>query len=368
MTGRPSCLLRLLAALTISSGIVFCQDAPSIENVTVPGSSKQPYSKGGSLREVIAVEVDGLESLLTAAAAAGKKPVLFLNGQEMKKIYGVVNGAPPPAGTGTLHFVLERNADNQDAWKGLLGHPTFAPRQIVLSVGIEGGLPVRTDWTDFQLTVLHLSWFVAWAIAFIVLVALFFYAAKHSSLLRETGPVPPGTQAALSLARCQMAWWFFLILAAFIFIYMVMWDYDTITAGTLALMGISAGTALAGAVVDTGTQSTLANEKDQLSAELNGTPPPSADRARQIQARIAEIDKQLATPLHTVWWQDLLTDANGLSFHRFQIFVWTLVLGVIFALSVYDDLVTPNFSATLLGLMGISSGTYIGFKFPEQKN
>jgi lysozyme len=26
------------------------------------------------------------------------------------------------------------------------------------------------------------------------------------------------------------------------------------------------------------------------------------------------------------------------------------------------------FSATFLGLMGVNSGTYIGFKFPEQKN
>lgn len=44
-----------------------------------------------------------------------------------------------------------------------------------------------------------------------------------------------------------------------------------------------------------------------------------------------------------------------------------LVLGVIFLSSVYNQLTMPEFSATLLGLMGISAGTYIGFKFPEQK-
>jgi hypothetical protein len=48
--------------------------------------------------------------------------------------------------------------------------------------------------------------------------------------------------------------------------------------------------------------------------------------------------------------------------------VWTIILGVVFAARVKSDLVMPDFSATLLGLMGISSGTYIGFKFPEQKN
>ena len=48
-------------------------------------------------------------------------------------------------------------------------------------------------------------------------------------------------------------------------------------------------------------------------------------------------------------------------------FAWTLILGVIFIGSVYKDLAMPEFNVTLLGLMGISSGTYLGFKFPEKK-
>jgi len=31
------------------------------------------------------------------------------------------------------------------------------------------------------------------------------------------------------------------------------------------------------------------------------------------------------------------------------------------------DLTMPEFSATMLALMGISSGTYIGFKLPMRK-
>ena len=64
--------------------------------------------------------------------------------------------------------------------------------------------------------------------------------------------------------------------------------------------------------------------------------------------------------------RDVLSDGGGYSFHRFQIFAWTIVLGIIFVSSVYNNLTMPEFSATLLGLMGISSGTYIGFKFPEK--
>ena len=43
---------------------------------------------------------------------------------------------------------------------------------------------------------------------------------------------------------------------------------------------------------------------------------------------------------------------------------WTVVLGLVFIVQVVNDLSMPDFSPTLLGLMGISSGTYIGFKLP----
>jgi hypothetical protein len=41
---------------------------------------------------------------------------------------------------------------------------------------------------------------------------------------------------------------------------------------------------------------------------------------------------------------------------------WTVILGFVFIASVWSDLTMPDFSPTLLGLMGISSGTYVGFK------
>ena len=39
---------------------------------------------------------------------------------------------------------------------------------------------------------------------------------------------------------------------------------------------------------------------------------------------------------------------------------YTAVLGFVFVVSVIKDLAMPEFSSTLLGLMGISSGTYSG--------
>jgi hypothetical protein len=53
---------------------------------------------------------------------------------------------------------------------------------------------------------------------------------------------------------------------------------------------------------------------------------------------------------------DILSDEDGPSFHRFQVFAWTLVFGVIFVASVVQTLGMPTFGNTLLGLMGISGG------------
>ena len=43
---------------------------------------------------------------------------------------------------------------------------------------------------------------------------------------------------------------------------------------------------------------------------------------------------------------DILSDTNGVSLHRFQIAVWTLVLGIVFVAQVFRDLSMPTFDDT----------------------
>jgi hypothetical protein len=91
-----------------------------------------------------------------------------------------------------------------------------------------------------------------------------------------------------------------------------------------------------------------------------------------MKSRLAEVNASIAAlptvagPAISAGLIDLLRDGDGISFHRFQIVVWTIVLGIIFVRAVAIDLTMPEFDTTLLGLMGLSSGTYIGFKFPEK--
>ena len=65
------------------------------------------------------------------------------------------------------------------------------------------------------------------------------------------------------------------------------------------------------------------------------------------------------------FFTDIVSDANGASFHRFQMIAWTVILSIVFIREVYANLAMPEFSATLLGLQGLSAATYLGLKVNE---
>jgi hypothetical protein len=91
---------------------------------------------------------------------------------------------------------------------------------------------------------------------------------------------------------------------------------------------------------------------------------------QQKQGRLAEVRAEIETlPLRPPTpvssgnlFLDVLRDYGSVSVHRFQVFVWTFLPGTLFLRTVARDFVMPDFDNTLLGLMGISSGTYLGFR------
>ena len=64
---------------------------------------------------------------------------------------------------------------------------------------------------------------------------------------------------------------------------------------------------------------------------------------------------------------DVLTDGESYSVQRVQIFAWNLILGIYFVGYTINNKTMPEFSETMLLLMGISSASYLGNKIPEQK-
>ena len=290
------------------------------------------------LRGGIELKVKGLQTLLDLATCTTvkKKIVLFLDGRPVPDL------APyPPTDpqSGTLQFELKRDEVSRDVWTHLLGRARVVARETEVSVGLADGYPVTTN-AKVLFEVINLGWLAAWVGVLAVLGVIFWRLGAKSDMLRDYGATPAGGGAkAYSLARVQAAVWFFLTVASYAFIGLITGDYESSITGTvLALMGISAGTALGSSLIDA--------DPKAGAAAVAAAPVPAPQTAGFLR--------------------DVLSDDHGVNFHRFQMFAWTLVLGIIFLHEVWANLAMPQFNGTLLGLLGISSGTYLGLKMTNE--
>jgi hypothetical protein len=360
------------------------------ELVEVPGtpSVREPKKyKTAKLRDILTVEIAGLANL---TACTGKDIVLFLDDRPLAD---VIAFPPTDPARNRLRFPLERTEASRDVWTDLLGHPSFDPRPTRVSIGFKDSFAIPAEpvgATTIALQVVPVNWFLFWLLLFAVFLLGFLYLARRTDVIRDAVPLPgEGARRPYSLARTQASWWFFLVLASYMFIGMITGDFSTsITSTVLILMGISAGTVVGSAFVDAskpkpaaGQQAALAQSletevrdlsaKMQTATETLQQKPADVSAAQTLAAAVAEHADKLSK-LKKVrnesehFLQDILSDVNGVSFHRFQMLAWTVVLGIIFVGQVYKALAMPEFSDTLLSLMGISAGTYIGLKIPEE--
>jgi len=112
---------------------------------------------------------------------------------------------------------------------------------------------------------------------------------------------------------------------------------------------------------------------DRLS-QLRSARQPTSIKIADLVPKQSEIDAQRVVAISRykkltgqseAWFIDILSDANGVSLHRFQLFAWTAILGIVFIVASYRNLAMPIFDTTLMGLLGLSAGTYLGLKIPE---
>jgi hypothetical protein len=353
---------------------------------------------GGHLEldEIVSVDVEHFTEWATTHDPT--KLVPFINGRAIKGNYPEEIHPDQKR----LHFHLEISPTNKEVWTDLLGAPEGRHRSVTFTVGLENESPFDSVYgqsNPLPLTIISPVYGIVSLLVVLFTLVLFLALARRTNIIREPGENPPGgKKRPYNLGRAQMAFWFFLIYVSYTSIWLITDALDTITASLLALMGISAGTALSEALIDTSKSTAMTNQMQDLTGERqsleqtvndlqsqqttlaatpSATPDDAASLNKQMQdarTRLAQVNQQLAALAPALapnasrgFLQDILGDANGYSFHRFQIFAWTIILGIIFVSSVYNSLTMPQFSATLLGLMGLSSGTYIGFKFPEDK-
>ncbi len=403
----------LMLAIALSGGTVLRAQTPSptprAEASPEPAPSPAPtvapapkvISVEGHLEldDIIRVQVDHLSEW--DAKNDPSKLVPFLNGRAIRGNYP----EEIHVSKNTVYFHLEISPESRDAWTDLLGAPAGTRRPVAFSVGLENQSPFDSVFDQsnrLPLTVISPVYGVVALIVVLLTLIFLVWLGRTTSLIRQRGTSDvPGKLRPYNLGRTQMAFWFFVISASYLTIWLITDALDTITPSLLGLMGISAGTALSEAMIDSSKDNANEDKSRSLSAEkqaleqsvpelqeqvsalntkTNLTPEDTSNRDslnKQLDAsrtRLADINKQIqaltpqaAAGVSRGLLPDILSDGAGYSFHRFQIFAWTIILGIIFVSSVYNNLTMPEFSATLLGLMGISSGTYIGFKFPENK-
>jgi hypothetical protein len=163
---------------------------------------------------------------------------------------------------GRLIYHLEITPENKKVWIDLLGAPHTLREAATLSVGLEKSSAFDSVYQTNPVTLTVISPVYGLIALVVILGTLFFmiWLVRNTNVIREPGPPPaPGKRRPYNLGRAQMAFWFFLIYASYMAIWLVTAALDTITSSLLALMGISAGTALGEALIDTGKDTTKAS-------------------------------------------------------------------------------------------------------------
>jgi hypothetical protein len=374
------------ATSAASSSKQACGSTAAVAAVQTPKGNPE---RTAYLSDWVKIWVCLLDAFRLDADKEQKDVTLFINGVDSG-----VKADKVDLDEGSMTFPLSRNDKNKPLWAPLLYNPIFEHDEtIFLSVGKSGDTPLpRLPQANMHITFdkIYLDgWSWLWVFFLLGVVVAAVQYARKSDMLRDS-PRINGKLQTYSLARVQMAWWFILILVAYVLIWMVTGDRDTIPVSLLGLMGISAATALAAIAITPRAQErailardALDQRRDNVVAKIKAIddavaastdPTVQAEltkRKTELQKELGDIALQATqitaeSPSRNLWYDLVTNDDGAVALERFQIVVWTIVLGGIFVTAVVWDLTMPEFNATLLALMGISSGTYVGFKLPQK--
>ncbi|HEX2094870.1 MAG TPA: hypothetical protein VHG28_20895 [Longimicrobiaceae bacterium] len=395
-------LMILLTAAGLATPPATAQTRPQPPTTHAPPTVDSLKTPEARMNGRIRIKTTGVVAWGEAKRGDISKLVLYLDGRSMKG-----NTAQLVDPRRELWEVRLRRTDAaRDAWEAVLGSPDTFTRRVRVGLGLEDGpefaLREGSPRPMLDLVIVREGWFYLTCLIWAALIVLFCWLAANTAIIRDSpppspdpapSPAPalknmPGRELELrpySLGRSQMAFWFFLVTTAFLAIWLITGEFHgIITAEALTLLGIGTGTALGARAIEASKRTAQAEAAPRLAAlrqhRVALQSEIGAARAAGLEdpAKVAEWDRIEAeisaqeeatpeSPRYRNFLLDILGENGSIALHRFQIFVWTLVLGVVFIFSAYQTLALPKFDATLLALMGISGATYLGFKIPERQ-
>lgn len=283
------------------------------------------------LGDRISVKVTNLDSLLLQQNDTGTL-ILYLNGIGMTGIRGTCEDKS----TGMVSFMVCRCDDN-DPWDVFYVSPLpeYWKREVKISVGYATTGPIKSTAQTGDLVIIRVGYFWVAMICILLILGLFLYM-NNRGLLKDYSSLPL-KERPFSLSRSQLGFWTLVVSMSYIFIALVTGELAPLTSSTLVLLGISGATTAAAGIID---------KNDALNAGV---------------VRTQDVNKSEG------FFTDILSDANGVSVHRFQMVVFNFILGLFFIKQVFTRLEMPGFDSNLLILMGLSNATYAGLKSNENK-
>jgi hypothetical protein len=179
-------------------------------------------------------------------------------------------------------------------------------------------------------------------IAVLINIAFLYFAFRLSiktNLIKDDSIQP---DKPYSYGKSQLFWWTAIIISEFIWCAVANeGSMPKLNTLCLALLGISAGTTAAGALID------------------------NSDKNTSNLVRHQDVHS------YSSFIKDILSDAQGnYSIHRFQSLIFNLAIGIIFLWNFFnsDKLSFPTFDGNnqyILGLLGLSNLGYAGLKLGE---
>lgn len=281
--------------------------------------------------DYIYLKIDSIPALLAVADSVNKMKkdtmgdiILFINGNPMRDI-GVFR-----IDKDRSRLVFNLNRHSKYLMKFYPEFPyLWSKIPVIISAGFRNGTSLAVDNNSNQFYLKFVSrWSIVFSLLFLLsVVVIFGVLAAKTNLIRIGDDKSP-----FSLALTQLSFWTIVIASSFIYIWIVTEEIPPLTGSTLILLSISAFTTAGSRLLD-----------------------------------VRETGNSKATYTSNGFLKDILQDELGYSVHRAQMFMWTVIMGIIFVTNVIRFQQIPQLDESLLGLMGISSGAYVGLKTMENK-
>jgi hypothetical protein len=315
--------------------------------VTDVSSDRGKNTDRAGIDSKILVKVDHLAELIKQAGEVDNiklkiNNIVFSNLKPVRKVDDQ-----------TLEYQLVKDDKNNAQWDSLsvdVKKMVF-PVKISLFLDNQDNAQPKIAGYDYKLI---LQTFRTGSTLFIVTVIIigmtFFKLGKFDARLRSYGPTSP-----YSLALVQMAAWYCVVTLAYIYLYKINGCPPTLNNSIMILIGISSATALGARIVDSSNISKKESQGSDISSDSNLH---SAVKENTLSEKVEKITSKGML-------RDILSDEYGLALSRYQIVIWTFIMLYIFVKDVLSLGLLHDFSEGELLLMGISSGSYVGYKLNE---